>query len=611
MAINKIKFEQLDINFSGLVFSGTTGLYVGTGAFSNFTGTALTSGSLNQIRPVYLTGNQTISGVKNFLSRPTFSGSGLALTGEGVQLSGAQTIFGRKTFSGGLQIGPPQTPGNNSIEILNQAGTNPVTINGSLIRFTGNNTFQFDDGSFTNFSNLFNDRYVSLTTNQTISGNKTFTAGNVVFTGNAVNHSVKPNVNGFPVALGSDLVDFNDGLINVSGLYGVDFRVRDSSQQNLIQNYALTAPLSALNNYVGAANFYFHGLYFFDGETGKNANSPSDIKTNNYSFDESYDTAFAIETISSPSTGKASTQQSLYGVPFSEVCRGVQVAKLRAGRNRRLEIVGSNEKNGSILIKFNEMPAFAFVNSGQHLFYRSSTNPTFMTPTHPIFENANVGSWTGLYSGTGYTSTGVGLIVVDSSFITGKWSGVTGLSSSNRSRLSAFIPCNSIPTASPAIVIGSGDGNFDFTPSDMGTKSLGLPHIPWGQICAVTNQINISDRNQKTLISGVSDELLDAWGDINYSQYKFSSSVREKGSGARWHIGLIAQDIDEAFKAKNLDAFEVGIIGKDIIPPVINENNIMTSPPMEVWSIRPDECQFMELAYLRRELNKLKSGTNG
>ena len=71
---------------------------------------------------VYSTGDQTISGVKNFASRPTFNGSGLAMTGEfitvgnldtqnivlrtGDQLiSGVKTFTSRPTFNGsGLAI---------------------------------------------------------------------------------------------------------------------------------------------------------------------------------------------------------------------------------------------------------------------------------------------------------------------------------------------------------------------------------------------------------------------------------------------------------------------------------------------------------------------------
>jgi hypothetical protein len=36
--------------------------------------------------------------------------------------------------------------------------------------------------------------------------------------------------------------------------------------------------------------------------------------------------------------------------------------------------------------------------------------------------------------------------------------------------------------------------------------------------------------------------------------------------------------------------------------------NGKTIPSGEIWSIRPDECQFMEMALMRRSINRLKSG---
>jgi hypothetical protein len=61
---------------------------------------------------VYLTGNQTISGVKNFSSRPTVNGTGVLLSGEAAQAdlsstvrtTGNQTISGVKSFENSLVL---------------------------------------------------------------------------------------------------------------------------------------------------------------------------------------------------------------------------------------------------------------------------------------------------------------------------------------------------------------------------------------------------------------------------------------------------------------------------------------------------------------------------
>lgn len=64
---------------------------------------------------VYTTGNQTISGIKNFNSRPTFNGSGLALTGElGGAFNGNRIISAQVAGFQGLQPG-----GNDVVTFLN------------------------------------------------------------------------------------------------------------------------------------------------------------------------------------------------------------------------------------------------------------------------------------------------------------------------------------------------------------------------------------------------------------------------------------------------------------------------------------------------------------
>ena len=69
------------------------------------------SGTLNASNLVYNTGDQTISGVKNFASRPTVNGTGVLLIGEAASLpitivytTGDQAISGNKTFNNNVVI---------------------------------------------------------------------------------------------------------------------------------------------------------------------------------------------------------------------------------------------------------------------------------------------------------------------------------------------------------------------------------------------------------------------------------------------------------------------------------------------------------------------------
>jgi hypothetical protein len=42
-------------------------------------------------------------------------------------------------------------------------------------------------------------------------------------------------------------------------------------------------------------------------------------------------------------------------------------------------------------------------------------------------------------------------------------------------------------------------------------------------------------------------------------RYKFNSAVAEKGDDARYHFGVIAQDLQDAFTAEGLDAGDYGM----------------------------------------------------
>ena len=73
---------------------------------------------------VYTSGNQTISGVKTFASRPTVNGTGVLLSGEFVALpntivytTGTQSIDGIKTFGGGIALSTISADLSNSASI--------------------------------------------------------------------------------------------------------------------------------------------------------------------------------------------------------------------------------------------------------------------------------------------------------------------------------------------------------------------------------------------------------------------------------------------------------------------------------------------------------------
>ncbi|WEU80537.1 tail protein [Klebsiella phage Emom] len=95
-----------------------------------------------------------------------------------------------------------------------------------------------------------------------------------------------------------------------------------------------------------------------------------------------------------------------------------------------------------------------------------------------------------------------------------------------------------------------------------------------------------SDSRKKSFIKPIDDALLDAWETIPFSQWKLNDSVAQKGDAARWHVGYIAQKVEEALKAKGLNPDAYGLItyGED------------------GWMLRMEECLAVESAMIRRKL---------
>jgi hypothetical protein len=120
---------------------------------------------------VLITGDQNISGIKNFYSRPTVNGSGVMLDGE-VASTGYLTGYVQKTETGSFV-----TSGNTG-NFVTTSQTGRFT--GAFYPYTGNPS-AFIQGAVVRPSNTGN--FVDLGSNQTISGQKTFTKTVIAPTG--------------------------------------------------------------------------------------------------------------------------------------------------------------------------------------------------------------------------------------------------------------------------------------------------------------------------------------------------------------------------------------------------------------------------------------------
>ena len=162
--------------------------------------------------------------------------------------------------------------------------------------------------------------------------------------------------------------------------------------------------------------------------------------------------------------------------------------------------------------------------------------------------------------------------------------------------------------------------------------ALGTASNRFSQVYAAVGSINTSDGRDKTKPLSIDDKVLDAWSNVPIIIFQWLEAIRLKGEeSARWHFGVIAQQVRDAFLEHGIDGTQYGLLcydeweakeavyrhltdeelasGKYPSPQVM----VLVEPAVEAgnrWGIRPDQCLFLEAALQRRnyqrqiELNK-------
>ncbi|MCK1966875.1 phage tailspike protein [Franconibacter sp. IITDAS19] len=192
------------------------------------------------------------------------------------------------------------------------------------------------------------------------------------------------------------------------------------------------------------------------------------------------------------------------------------------------------------------------------------------------------------------------------------------------------------------------------TPGNDNLTPLGDIVNRWSTVFAGTGSINTSDGREKSQPvtaselskSMAADEnaILDAWGDVSIIVFQWLNSIKEKGQNeARWHFGVIAQQVKDAFESKGIDGTRFGLLCYDewddqyeILPEEVKqhpaeysaepdesgrrailkeawtevvkpEGRVLVTPAGNRWGIRSDQCLWLEAAYQRRERQKLEA----
>lgn len=129
---------------------------------------------------------------------------------------------------------------------------------------------------------------------------------------------------------------------------------------------------------------------------------------------------------------------------------------------------------------------------------------------------------------------------------------------------------------------------------------MGTAGKRWSQMYAATGTINTSDERAKQDIS-----ILDA-AEIRVAcklkglirKFRFTDAVSEKGDSARIHVGVIAQEVIEAFNSEGLNAARYGIICHDQWGAEIGIDGIVLQDSGERYGVRYEELLAFIIAAL-------------
>jgi len=102
-------------------------------------------------------------------------------------------------------------------------------------------------------------------------------------------------------------------------------------------------------------------------------------------------------------------------------------------------------------------------------------------------------------------------------------------------------------------------------PGADGTLDSGTASKRWDTIYATTGTINTSDANEKQQVESLSDAENTVATSLKgmIKKFKFNNAVEAKGDSARIHVGVIAQDVQQAFTDAGLNPGDYGVFCSD------------------------------------------------
>jgi hypothetical protein len=139
--------------------------------------------------------------------------------------------------------------------------------------------------------------------------------------------------------------------------------------------------------------------------------------------------------------------------------------------------------------------------------------------------------------------------------------------------------------------------SIGYYPQADNTQKLGGVSNRWSTVYAGTGTINTSDARDKQDVEELTGAELRVAQSLKglFRKFRFKDAVAEKGADARIHVGVIAQDVKEAFEREGLDGFRYAVLCWDEWteqPEVTDEEGKVIEPHRPAgnrYGIRYDE----------------------
>lgn len=333
-------------------------------------------------------------------------------------------------------------------------------------------------------------------------------------------------------------------------------------------------------------------------------------------------------------------------------CSGIYFSNICVGRIRLMDVSSGSIENYCEVQALNISGSSTIVNNSSLKFRKNNTVASLND--FLIFSSSSYVSLSGgavsIESGTtnNFLQCGISSYIILPGTIIGTTSGKK-IQSDGTSFVN--IPASSLP-ATGSIDIEYQNINRAYVehllPDVDNVRALGTADHRFSQLFAGTATINTSDEREKSNISIIPDNVLDAWEEVQFNLFQFNDSIAIKGNNARLHSALVAQRIISIFQKHGLDPFRYSLICYDkweskdwdeqvgtkpavyeyktVVdapatenePAKTHEEKILVKPEEPViehkhidggdrYGIRYEEALCLEAAYQRRRASRLEA----